>query len=607
MGRVATEVGRPVTMAVVIIAVVYLPVLLLEGVEGRMFRPMALTVLFALVTALVLTFAWVPAIGGILLDRASHAEPRPVRWLRRRYARIAAALVDRWKTAAAGVALLVVLGTLVAMGRGAEFVPRLEEGDLAIQVTRPPSVSLAESIRGTTAIERALARFPEVERVVSRTGSPDIATDVMGVEQSDVFVLLKPRSTWTTAHSAAGFATAFAPALRSALPGTGFSFTQPIEMRVQELIGGVRSDVGIKIFGDDLPTLRRLADQVARVVSATPGAADVRTEPMSGLRSLTIHPDARRLGRLGVRTDLMLENIETLRSGRLVGKIFEGGRRFDVAMRADSPPAPDAAPIEQMRLPLDDGRWVPLGDVADVTVSDGPAQISREQARRRVTVEANVRGRDLSSFVQDLTNRIARIGLPPGYFIEFGGQYENLARATARLAILVPATLLLVLVLLYLAFGALRPALLIFVNVPAAATGGVFALALRGLDLSISAAVGFLALFGVATLNGVVMLAAVRARQEAGRTRTEAMLEAAEERLRPVLTTAFVAALGFVPMAVATGTGAEVQRPLATVVIGGLVTSTLVTLLALPSLYVRFGGTVIASSPDVESSEPEQA
>jgi cobalt-zinc-cadmium resistance protein CzcA len=590
MGRVASEVGRPVTIAVVIIAVVYLPVLLLEGVEGRMFRPMALTVLFALSTALVLTFTWIPAVGAIVLKQPKNHEPRLARLLRRAYTPIVEALLLRWKTVAGGVAVLIAVGTVVAVTRGAEFVPRLEEGDLAIQITRPPSVSLTEANQGTTAVERALLELPEVKRVVSRTGSPDVATDVMGIEQSDVMVILGPRGDWVTASDAAGFAQVLEPKLRAALPGAVFGFTQPIEMRVQELIGGVKADVGIKLYGDDLTTLRRLSEQVARIATATPGAADVRTEPMSGLRTLTVQPDPRQMGRLGVHHDDLLPWIEAVRLGRPIGVLAEGERRFDIVLRMNDPPAPDGEPFARLRIPLDGGRAVQLGQIAQVSVGDGPAQISREQGQRRVLVEANVRGRDLARFVQDLRERLAKLELPPGYHLEYGGEYENLARAAARLTLLVPATLAAILVLLYLAFGALRPALLIFVNVPAAATGGVFALALRGLDLSISAAVGFLALFGVATLNGVVLLAAVRNRQASGEDSATAVRAAAAERLRPVLTTALVAALGFVPMALATGTGAEVQRPLATVVIGGLVTATLATLLALPALYLRFGG-----------------
>jgi heavy metal efflux system protein len=591
MGRVASELGRPVTMGVLIIAIVYLPVLLLEGVEGKMFRPMALTVLFALATALVLTFTWIPAIGALLLRPGAHTEPRLIRFVKRLYAPVVNALVRRHRLAGTGVLLLLAAGALVGATRGAEFVPRLEEGNLAIQITRPPSVSIAEAVRGTTEVERALARFPEVERVVSRIGSPDVATDVMGPEQADVIVILKPRKQWTTASDAAGFARAMEPALRAALPGSAFGFTQPIEMRVDELIGGVKADVGIKLFGDDLALLRRTAETLSRVVSDTPGAADVRIEPMSGLSMLTLEPDTLALARLGVRSPELLDGVSLLRVGRNVGRLLDGERQFDVVMRAAETPIADDGPIQQARLPLDDGRWVRLGDVARVSSAEGPAQVSREQGRRRVLIEANVRGRDLGGFVRDLQTRLERVQLPAGYWIEYGGEYENLARAGARLAIVVPLTLLVVFVLLYVAFGSVRPALLIFVNVPAAASGGFFALALRGLDLSVSAAVGFLALFGVATLNGVVLLASIRSRQLTGEAAEQATLAATSDRLRPVLATALVAALGFLPMALATGTGAEVQRPLATVVIGGLITASLVTLLALPALYLRFGGT----------------
>lgn len=590
MGAVAEEVGRPVTMAVLIIAVVYVPVLLLEGVEGKMFRPMALTVLFAIGTALVLTFTWVPAMGGLLLRAGAHHEPFLPRQFARLYRPVARYMTPRAGFAGLVLLLLLVAGSVVALTRGAEFVPRLEEGSLAIQITRPPSVSLAEAVRGTTAVEQALLKFPDVERVVSRTGSPDVATDVMGVEQSDVMVLLKPRSQWTTGKDAASFAAAFEPALKKVLPGTAFGFTQPIEMRVGELIGGVRSDVGVKLFGEDLPTLRRLSARIMNLIGATPGAADVRAEPISGLRMLTLRPDPQKLARLGVHPEQLSSFIETLRIGRPVGKLIQGERRFDVMLRMAEPPAADPYPMSRLRVPLENGRVILLGDAVDIVEESGPAQVSREQARRRVVIESNVRGRDLASFVGELKTRIGKLELPPGYYVQYGGEYENLERASRRLALIVPATLITIVVLLYLAFGALKPALLIFLNVPAAASGGVFALALRGMDLSISAAVGFLALFGVATLNGVVLLSAVRQKQRLGLPPLEATLEAAEERLRPVITTALVAALGFLPMALASGTGAEVQRPLATVVIGGLVTATLATLLGLPALYARFGG-----------------
>jgi heavy metal efflux system protein len=589
MGRVATEIGQPILMGVVIIASVYVPVLLLQGIEGKMFRPMALTVLFAIGTALFLTFTWVPAIGALLLRPTEHSEPRLMILLRRAYRPLVAALIRRWGIATAGVLLLLGAGAAVLTTRGAEFVPRLEEGDLAIQITRPPSVSIAEAVRGTLAAERALARFPEVERVVSRIGSPDVATDVMGPEQADVIVILKPRKEWKTASDAASFAQAMEPVLREELPGAALGFTQPIEMRVDELIGGVKADVGIKLFGDDLSTLRRFAERISRVAAETPGAADVRVEQTSGLSLLTLAPDTLAMARLGVRSPELLDAVSLLSVGRHVGRLMEGERRFDIVLRTAEAPVADDGPIQQARLPLDDGRWVRLGDVASVATGEGPAQVSREQGRRRVLVEVNVRGRDLASFVQELRSRIAKIDLPSGYWIEYGGEYENLERATTRLAIVVPVTLLVVFLLLCITFGSLRPALLIFLNVPAGACGGIFALALRGLDLSVSAAVGFLALFGVATLNGVVLLASIQSRERSGEPPEHAALEAACDRLRPVLATALVAALGFLPMAIATGTGAEVQRPLATVVIGGLVTASLVTLLALPALHLRFG------------------
>jgi cobalt-zinc-cadmium resistance protein CzcA len=358
-------------------------------------------------------------------------------------------------------------------------------------------------------------------------------------------------------------------------------------MRVQELIGGVKADVGIKIFGDDLSTLTGLARQVARVAGNTTGAADIRIEATTGLNLLTLEPDLRRTGQLGVEPSEFAAFVETLRVGRPVGRLIERERRFDIVMRTATPPFADDGPMQRVRMPAGD-HAVLVGDIARVSSEQGPAQISREQGRRRILVEANVRGRDLLSFVQELQQNLKRLELPVGYWLEYGGEYENLASAGARFAIVVPLTLLAVLLMLYFAFGAWRPALLIFVNVPAAATGGVLALALRGLELSVSSAVGFLALFGVATLNALVLLSAARHRQQSGEAREDAIVNAATERVRPVLVTALVAALGFLPMALATGTGAEVQRPLATVVIGGLVTASLVTLFALPALYGRF-------------------
>jgi cobalt-zinc-cadmium resistance protein CzcA len=578
-------VGGPVAFGVVIIAVVYLPVLLLEGVEGKMFRPMAITVLFALGTALVLSFTWVPVAASVLLRTIHEREPLVVRLVRRVYHPAAHAVIDRPLVSLGLTLALVAAGVLAALGRGAEFLPRLEEGDLVVQVTRPPSVSAAEAVAGTGAIERALRRFPEVRRVVSRTGSPDVATDVMGIEQSDVFILLTHRSEWTSAHDREALVALMEPRLRRDLPGTAFSFTQPIEMRSQELLGGVKSDLGVKIFGDDLTTLTRLAGLVQQELARVPGTTDLRAEPTHGLTLVTLRPSAERMGRLGLRAADLEPAVEALNSGRMLGLLVEGERRFDLVLRLDAPPGASTGDLARAPLLSLPGQPLTLGDACDIAAADGPAQISREQARRRVLVEANVRGRDLATYVQEAQARLARIPLPQGYYLSFAGQYENLASATRRLALIVPATLAAVLALLYLTFRRAQPALLIFLNVPAAASGGVVALWLRDLPFSLPAAVGFIALFGVATLNGVVLLSAMLRRQEAGLPPRQAALDAADERLRPVLTTALVAGVGFLPMALATGTGAEVQRPLATVVMGGLVSATLLTLLVLPGLY----------------------
>lgn len=581
----ARVVGRPLAYGVVIIAIVYVPILLLEGVEGKMFRPMALTVLFALSTAIVLTFTWVPALASVVFKHAHAEEPRFVRWLRRGYTPVLDFLLLH-PAIAGGLAIAMLgIGAVAGATRGVEFVPRLEEGDLVVQITRPPSVSLDEAITGTTIVERTLRRVPEVAKVVSRTGSPDVATDIMGVEQSDVFVMLQPHAKWRPGATRESIATEMSDALRRELPGTAFAFTQPIEMRTHELLGGTKSDVGLKIFGDDLGVLERLGARFAHEITSIPGAADVRVEPLSGLPLLTVRPDPARAGRLGLPPSAIAATIEGMKAGRPVGMLVDAERRFDVRVVFPSPSTPEA--IAETLVPLPGGASAPLGQLADVRSEEGPAIVSREGARRRVLVEANVRGRDLGSFVGDMKRRLAAEPLPPGYHVEISGQYEHLVHAAARFAILVPGTLLAVFVLLYLSFGEGRAAAIVLANVPLATSGGFLALAARSLPLSVSAVVGLLALFGVATLNGSVLVAALRERLAAGEEPLVAARHAAQSRFRPVLTTALVAAVGFVPMAVATGSGAEVQRPLATVVIGGLVTATLLTLGVLPSLGAR--------------------
>ncbi len=587
VARVGAEVGRPVTLAVLIIAVVYVPILLLEGVEGRLFRPMALTVLFALATAFVLSFTWVPTLAAWLLPSEAKAEPTLARLAREQYLRWLRPLLNRPYWVGSAVLLVLGAGLWVASTLGGEFVPRLEEGGFAIQVTRPASVSLSEAIAGTTRVEQALGGFAEVERVVSRIGSPDVATDVMGVEQADVLVKMKRREEWKTASDAAGFADVLLPALQEALPGAGFAFTQPIEMRVSELIGGVQSALGVKVFGDDLPALRKVAEQIASQLSQIDGAADVRVEPTAGLETWTLKPRPEQLAKVGVESRSFVLYAQALSQGVRVGELKEGLRRFPVVLRQGNSRVQSISELQRAPVLTRGMSVVPMSDVAHVERQEGPAQVSREQGRRRILVEANVRGRDLAGFVQEVQRKLAAIRLPVGSYLEYGGQYENLARAVERLKLVVPLTLAAVLLLLYLALGSLRPALLVFVNVPAAAIGGVFALALRQLEFSMSAAVGFLALFGVATLNGVVLLSAMLLRERQGEDAFASVYSSAGERLRPVLTTALVAALGFLPMALATGTGAEVQQPLATVVIGGLLTSTLATLFVLPTLHLR--------------------
>jgi cobalt-zinc-cadmium resistance protein CzcA len=587
LARDAEAFGRPIAFGVIMIGIVFGPVLLLEGVEGKMFRPMAFTLLFALGTALVLGFTWVPALGSFLLRKAHDHDPWIIRKIRVLYQPALTWLTARRPVAVGLAVALVVVGVVAGSRLGADFVPRLEEGDIVVQIARPPSVSLSEAVRGTGTIEKVLMKYPEVVRVVSRTGSPDVATDVMGIEQSDVFVMLKPRSEWKTAKDRQELVGVFEKALTAALPGTAWSFSQPIDMRVQELLGGSRSDVNVKVFGDDVATLRRLAAEVAAAVDGVPGAADVRVEPSEGLPLATLRPDAVAIGRLGLRTEDVRAAVEALRAGRQVGVLAEGERRFPVALRLDVPPASDTEALARTPIVFPGGRTVDLGEVARARIEDAPAQLSREQGRRRILVEANVRGRDLASFVGAVKEKVATVRMPPGYHVTLSGQYDNLVRATTRLAVIVPATLAVIFVLLYVAFGEARPALLILLNVPVAASGGLVALALRGLPFSVSAGVGFIALFGVATMNGVVLLSAVRRHEQEGLPVLDAARRGAHERLRPVLTTAVVASLGFLPMAIATGTGSEVQRPLATVVMGGLATATALTLLLLPAIHMR--------------------
>jgi cobalt-zinc-cadmium resistance protein CzcA len=569
-----------------IIVIVYVPILTLAGVEGKMFKPMAITVLFALLGAFIASLTFVPVLVATFMRKhTEEKEPFMVRLLHRTYPRLLANVMRVPKRVIGVSLVLLIIAGLVASRMGAEFVPRLDEGAIAIQLLRLPSVSLEESVQGATRFEKVLREFPEVVTVVSKTGRAEIATDPMGVELSDCIVILKPQDEWTTAETREELIQRMSARLTETLPGLGFSFSQPIELRMAELISGTRSDVAITVYGDDLATLERLSLQVQRIVRGVSGASDVRGEQLAGLPTLEVTVDRAAASRYGVSVRDALDAIEAL-GGRDVGEVYEGERRFRLQVRVPAALRDDIDQVRNLPVSGESGPLVPLGQIANIQVGDSPASVSREAIRRRTNVEANVRGRDLASFVSDAQARVRQeLQLPPGYVVQWGGQFENLSAATGRLAIAVPLALGLIFVLLYMAFGLLKPALLIYLNVPFAAVGGVFLLALRGMPFSISAAIGFIALFGIAVLNGVVLLTTVKKLRAEGQPPFEAARHGAESRLRAVVMTATVAALGFLPMALSSSAGAEVQRPLATVVIGGLVSATFLTLFVLPTVY----------------------
>jgi len=584
------EVARPVVFAVAIIAIVYLPILSLTGIEGKMFKPMALTVVFALLGSLLLSLTYIPAmLTFVLRGKIAETESPIIRYARRWY-EPARAFVMRRRILALTVALVLVIvsGALFPF-LGAEFIPRLDEGSLAVQIARLPSVSLTESVRIGTETEKVLKSFPEVTTVISKTGRAEVATDPMGVEVSDLYVALKPHAEWTTTKSREELIEKMSQALENKVPGAAFSFSQPIELRVSELISGVRSDVAIKLFGDDLDVLKTEGEKIARVVGKVSGAEDVKVEQISGLPQLQIKPDRAAIARYGINVEAVNDLVESIVAGKQAGLVYEGEQRFNLVVRLHENAGRDVEAIKGLLVSAPNGARIPLAQLADISIVEGPAQISREDTRRRIVVELNVRGRDIGSFVKDAQAAIDReIKLPDSYYLRWGGQFENLQRASERLLIVVPLALFLIFVLLFTTFNSLRQAALIYTGIPFAIVGGVFALALRGLPFSISAGVGFIALFGVAVLNGVVMVSAINRLREEGRSVADAVREGADTRLRPVLMTALVASLGFIPMAIATSAGAEVQRPLAIVVIGGLITSTLLTLLLLPVLYGWF-------------------
>jgi len=605
----AREVIRPSLFGTLIIGVVYLPILTLTGVEGKMFAPMALTVLLALTGAAIASMTLVPAAVALLVTgRVAEKENLFMRGAARLYAPVLEQAIHL-RLVVVGLAALLVAVTGVAASRmGGEFIPSLDEGDIAMHAMRIPGTSLSQSVQMQEALEKALLEFPEVKEVVAKIGTPEVATDPMPPNVADNFIMLKARSEWPDPKRTKADLVAALEKRAGEVPGNNYEFTQPIQMRFNELISGVRSDLGVKIFGDDLDTLLSVAAQVQSAVRAVPGAADVRTEQVSGLPMLTVKPDRSSLARYGISLADLQEAVEIAVGGKEAGLLFEGDRRFDIVVRLPEHLRIDIDALRSLPIPVPvsvsvqaaprgivqtglgvTAPYVPLSAVAEIVTAPAPNQISRENGKRRIVVTANVRDRDLGSFVAEVQREVAaKVKLPAGYWIGWGGQFEQLVAASQRLAIVVPVALLLIFVLLCVSLGSIGDAALVFSGVPLALTGGVAALALRDIPLSISAGVGFIALSGVAVLNGLVIISFIQGLRAEGRPVGVAVREGAMKRLRPVLMTALVASLGFVPMAVATGAGAEVQRPLATVVIGGIVSSTILTLLVLPALYALF-------------------
>ena len=585
------EVARPVVFAVAIIGIVYLPILSLRGIEGKMFVPMALTVIFALLGSLLLSLTYVPAMLALTLKgNVSESESFLIRWAKQIY-RPSLAFVMKFRAQVLAIAVtVVVISGIIFPYLGGEFIPRLDEGDILVEAISLPSVSLDQSMVMTTAVEKSLKVYPEVKTIVSKCGAPAVATDSMSLNQCDVFVMLNPIEEWKSGWSKEKLIEEMSKKLEAEVPGAAsFGFMQPIEMRVNELIAGTRGDVAIKLFGDDLQVLADKGEEIEKVLATIQGAEETKVEVTTGLPQLQIKPDRAAIARYGINVEDVNELVEAIFAGKKAGEVFEGEQRFDIVLRLNEDASKSVESVRALILTAPNGQRVPLAQVADIALVEGAAQISREATRRRIVVSTNVRQRDIASFVTEAKEKIGKeVTLPPGYYLQWGGAFENRERATSRLLIVVPIALFLIFVMLFSTVGAAKQALMIYTGIPFAIVGGVVALALRGMPFSISAGVGFIALFGVAVLNGVVMVSFINHLREEGKSVLDAVNDGAMPRLRPVLMTALVASLGFIPMALATSAGAEVQRPLATVVIGGLITSTLLTLLILPTLYAWF-------------------
>ena len=588
------EARRALIYGQLIIMVVYLPIFALTGVEGKMFHPMAFTVVLALLGAMILSVTFVPAaIALFITGKVKEEENLLMRGARRAYEPVLDWVMGSRAVIFAFAAVLVVLSGVLASRMGSEFVPSLGEGDFALQSLRTPGTSLSQSVAMQERLEKqVLAKVPEVERMFSRTGTAEIASDPMPPNISDAYVMLKPKDQWPDPKKSRAELEADIQKAADGVPGSAYELSQPIQLRFNELISGVRSDVAVKVFGDDMAVLNQTAEQIAGVLRKVQGSSEVKVEQTSGLPVLTVNIDRQRAARYGLNVGDIQDTVAVAIGGREAGTLFEGDRRFDMIVRLPERLRSDIDALSRMLIPVPATGsatrigFITLGEVARLELVQGPNQVSRENGKRLVVVSANVRGRDIGSFVTEASQSLEQqVKLQAGYWTTWGGQFEQLQSAAQRLQIVVPVALLLVFTLLMMMFNNVRDGLLVFTGIPFALTGGVVALWLRDIPLSISAGVGFIALSGVAVLNGLVMISFIRSLREEGRSLDAAIREGALTRLRPVLMTALVASLGFVPMALATGTGAEVQRPLATVVIGGILSSTTLTLLVLPALY----------------------
>ncbi|MGV7242875.1 efflux RND transporter permease subunit [Caballeronia sp. M23-90] len=595
------EARRPLIFGQLIIMVVYLPILALAGVEGKMFHPMAITVVIALAAAMLLSVTFIPAAVALFIGRrVAEKESRVMGWAKRGYEPALNAFLARPKRVLGAAVVIVMLTLLLATRLGSEFIPSLNEGDMALAAVRIPSTSLTQSLAMQKTVETTLKeRFPQIERVFARTGTAEIAADPMPPNVSDGYIMLKPIDQWPDPKQSREALLSEMQEVVEKLPGNNFEFSQPIQLRFNELISGVRSDVAVKIFGDDMAVLNATASKTAAILQKVPGASEVKVEQTTGLPVLTVNLDREKLARYGVNIADVQDTVAAAVGGQTAGTLFQGDRRFDIVVRLPDDLRTDIEAIKRLPIALPttgvgagassvqlQAPYVPLAELANIDVSPGPNQISREDGKRRIVISANVRGRDVGSFVAEAQEKLRQgVQIPSGYWVSWGGQFEQLQTATARLQLVVPVALLLVFLLLFMMFNNAKDGLLVFTGIPFALSGGVLSLWMRGIPLSISAAVGFIALSGVAVLNGLVMISFIRSLREDGRDLDSAVTEGAFTRLRPVLMTALVASLGFLPMAFATGTGSEVQRPLATVVIGGIISSTALTLLVLPVLY----------------------